>query len=116
MPDIHSKPNNFKLNVSALVTLCILSITLMGQQLALLQKMNYEESKQQGLLSEVLSAAAGVTRDKTMDFDEYEYLEKTVENPELEKVKEVTNGRETKTDIGVLSIEVVIMSMTLIIP
>ncbi|OWM80438.1 hypothetical protein CDL15_Pgr019718 [Punica granatum] len=79
MPDIHSKPNNFKLNISVSVCAC-----------------SEIESRPQGLLSEVLSAAAGVSRDKTMDFDEYEYLEKTVENPELEKVKEVTNGSEER--------------------
>ncbi|KAJ6316930.1 hypothetical protein OIU78_020089 [Salix suchowensis] len=27
-----------------------------------------------------------------MEFDEYDYLEKTIENPELPKVKETANG------------------------
>ncbi|KAK4797622.1 hypothetical protein SAY86_029948 [Trapa natans] len=31
-----------------------------------------------------------------MDFDEYDYLEKTVENPELEKVKDTVNGGDEK--------------------
>ncbi|XP_030522944.1 RNA-binding protein 39 isoform X2 [Rhodamnia argentea] len=35
-----------------------------------------------------------------MDFDEYEYLEKTVENPEPQKVKEVANGREENLNSG----------------
>ncbi|XP_056160812.1 uncharacterized protein LOC115672899 isoform X2 [Syzygium oleosum] len=35
-----------------------------------------------------------------MDFDEYEYLEKTVENPEPHKVKEVANGGEGTLNSG----------------
>ncbi|KAL3722734.1 hypothetical protein ACJRO7_035014 [Eucalyptus globulus] len=35
-----------------------------------------------------------------MDFDEYEYLEKTVENPEPHKVKEAVNGGEETLNSG----------------
>ncbi|CAO2815636.1 unnamed protein product [Amaranthus hypochondriacus] len=35
-----------------------------------------------------------------MDFDEYEYLEKTVENPEVEKIKEAVNGGDEPVKSG----------------
>ncbi|XP_057966437.1 uncharacterized protein LOC131156624 isoform X2 [Malania oleifera] len=35
-----------------------------------------------------------------MDFDEYDYLEKTVENPELQKVKETANGVDDAVKSG----------------